>query len=213
MSRQRISMIMPCYFINESFIDMTDNALASMGTEIPDQTIIVDDGSPCHAEFADVDYIRIDENGRFPKAVNTGLAAAEGDILIIANNDLTFYPGWLKGLKKGLKRFDIASICVTDSDGWGTENKYTEGDYFGSLWAMKRKVYDTIGGLDESFVLGAFEDKDYYNRAIEAGFTIGKYHGALVEHIGRATNSVEFPEFEDFESSKKVYKKKYGKVD
>lgn len=49
-------MIMPCYFINESFIDMTDNALASMGTEIPDQTIIVDDGSPCHAEFADVDY-------------------------------------------------------------------------------------------------------------------------------------------------------------
>lgn len=78
---------------------------------------------------------------------------------------------------------------------------------------MKRKVYDTIGGLDESFVLGAFEDKDYYNRAIEAGFTIGKYHGALVEHIGRATNSVEFPEFEDFESSKKVYKKKYGKVD
>ena len=102
---------------------------------------------------------------------------------------------------------------MTDETGWETHDVVTTGDYFGSIWAMKRHVYETLGGLDTDFTLGAFEDKDYYNRARKAGFTIGKYHGALVEHIGRATNSVEFPNHEDFESSKEVYRNKYGRVD
>lgn len=184
-----------------------------MGDEKPDQIVVVDDNSPVEHTFDGVINIRRQKNGRFPKAVNTGLRATTGDVIIVANNDITFYPGWLKGLLKGLKHYDIASIRVTDSDGWETEEKLTSDDYFGSLWAMKRKVYETIGGLDESFELGAFEDKDYYNRAKEAGFTIGKYHGALVEHIGRATNNIEFPNHEDFVSSKQTYLNKYGRID
>ena len=209
----KTSMIIPCYFATEELVDMTDDCLDSLEDERPDEVILVDDCSPIHASFANVECIRRDTNGRFPKAVNTGLKEAKGDILIVSNNDIIFYPGWLEGLKKALKKYDIASIRVSDSDGWETEDKYTEGDYFGSLWAMKREVYDTIGGLDEAFELGAFEDKDYYNRAIEAGFTIGKYHGALVEHIGRATNDLVFKDHEDFISSREVYKKKYGRID
>lgn len=207
------SIIIPCYYLNDDFVKMTANCLYSMGDEKPKEIIVVDDNSPIEHTFDGVTNIRREKNGRFPKAVNTGLRAATGDILIIANNDITFYPGWLKGLLKALKHYDIASIRVTDSDGWTTEDTFTEGDYFGSLWAMKRKVYETIGGLDDSFTLGSFEDKDYYNRALEAGFTIGKYHGALVEHIGRATNNIEFPNHEDFVKGKEVYLDKYGRID
>lgn len=207
------SLIIPCYYLNDDFVKMTANCLYSMGNEKPSEIIVVDDNSPVEHTFDGVTNIRRSKNGRFPKAVNTGLLEASGDVLIIANNDITFYPGWLKGLLKGLKRYDIASIRVTDSDGWETEDKYTEGDYFGSLWAMKREVYKTLGGLDDSFSLGSFEDKDYYNRAKEAGFTIGKYHGALVEHIGRATNDIEFPNHEDFVKGKEVYLNKYGRID
>lgn len=207
------SIIIPAYYINEDFVKMTANCLNTMGDEKPNEIIVVDDNSPVEHIFDGVVNIRREKNGRFPRAVNTGLRAARGDILIICNNDITFYPGWLKGLKKALKRYDIASIRVTDSDGWETEDKYTEDDYFGSIWAMKRKVYDTIGGLDDRFTLGSFEDKDYYFRAKEAGFTIGKYHGALVEHIGRATNDVEFPNHEDFTLGKEKYLEKYGRID
>ena len=210
----KTSIIIPCYYVNQSFVRMTNTCLKSMAPEVPDEVIVVDDCSPVKGpKFKGTTVIRRHTNGRFPKAVNTGLEAAHGDILIVSNNDIVFFPGWLEGLKKGLEHYDIASIRVTDSDGWEVEDKYTENDYFGSLWAMRRKVYDTIGGLDEDFKLGAFEDKDYYNRAKEAGFTIGKYHGALVDHQGRATNDIVFPNKEDFESSKIVYHKKYGRVD
>lgn len=209
----KVSMVIPAYYINEDFVKMTANCLNSMGNEKPDEIIVVDDHSPIEYEFDGVINIRRAKNGRFPKAVNTGLRASTGDIIIVCNNDITFYPGWLKGLRKVLKTCDIGSIRVTDETGWETHDVVTTGDYFGSIWAMKRHVYETLGGLDTDFTLGAFEDKDYYNRARKAGFTIGKYHGALVEHIGRATNSVEFPNHEDFESSKEVYRNKYGRVD
>lgn len=209
-----ISVIIPVYIKDEEILEMTDNCIDSLfETAKPDEIIIVDDCSPIHASYANVECIRRDKNGRFPKAVNTGLKHAKGDVLVIANNDITFYPGWLDGLLKGLKRYDICSIRTTDSDGWNIEELYTEGDRFGSIWAMKRKVYKKLGGLDEDFKLGAFEDLDYYNRAKEAGFKIGKYHGALVEHIGRATNDKEFPNQEDFISSRETYLKKYGRID
>lgn len=209
-----ISVIIPVYLKDEELLEMTDRCIDSLfETASPDEVIVVDDCSPIHASYANVECIRRDENGRFPKAVNTGLKHAKGDIIIVSNNDIVFYPGWIEGLTGALERFDIASIRVTDSDGWETEDKYTKDDRFGSLWAMKREVYESLGGLDEEFMLGAFEDLDYYNRAKKAGFKIGKYHGALVEHIGRATNDKEFPNKEDFISSREVYKKKYGRVD
>lgn len=208
-----VSMVMPCYFKDVELVEMTKLALESIGDEKPTEIILVDDASPLHPVIEGVTYIRRKTNGRFPKAVNTGLKHTTGDVIVVANNDIIFYPGWLEGLLKGLERYDIASIRVSDSDGWNTEELFTENDRFGSLWAMSRKVYETIGGLDTDFKLGAFEDLDYYNRAKKAGFDIGKYHGALVEHIGRATNSKEFPNYEDFTSSKEVYIKKYGQVD
>ena len=209
----KTSIIIPCYYLNDDFVKMTANCLNSMGDEKPDEIIVVDDNSPIEHEFEGVINIRRPKNGRFPKAVNTGLRESRGDIIIVCNNDITFYPGWLKGLLKCLKTCDIGSIRVTDSDGWETHDVVTTGDYFGSIWAMKREVYDTIGGLDDRFALGSFEDRDYYNRAREAGFTIGKYHGALVEHIGRATNDVEFPNHEDFALGKEKYLEKYGRID
>lgn len=214
MRTNKVSVIIPVYIKDEELLAITDNCIDSLfETADPYEVIVVDDCSPIHASYANVECIRRDTNGRFPKAVNTGLKQATGDVLVVSNNDITFYPKWLEGLLRGLKHYDIASIRVSDSDGWEVEDKLTKGDYFGSLWAMKRKVYDTIGGLDEDFELGAFEDKEYYNRALEAGFTIGKYHGSLVEHIGRATNDKEFPNKEDFISSRETYLKKFGRID
>lgn len=213
-SEPKTSLIITAYHRDEDMLALTRTCLASLRYGRPDEVIVVDDCSPIKADFPEADrVIYRPENGGFPKCSNTGFKEARGKILILSNNDITYTPDWLEGILKPLDEgYDISSIRVSDGDGYETEDKTTEDDFFGSLWAMKRKVYDTIGGFDEAFGMGTFEDKDFYTRAKEAGFRIGKYHGALVEHVGRATMDKIYPNQEDFWQGRETYLKKHGRI-
>ena len=52
---------------------------------------------------------------------------------------------------------------------------------------MKRAVYDAIGGLDERFGLGFFDDDDFAERARRAGFELAVAHDLFVHHFGSRT--------------------------
>jgi hypothetical protein len=52
---------------------------------------------------------------------------------------------------------------------------------------MKRAVYETIGGLDERFELGFFDDDDLAERARRAGFELAVAHDLFVHHFGSRT--------------------------
>ncbi len=52
---------------------------------------------------------------------------------------------------------------------------------------MKRDVYDAIGGLDERFGLGFFDDDDLAERARRAGFELAVAHDLFVHHFGSRT--------------------------
>jgi glycosyltransferase involved in cell wall biosynthesis len=52
---------------------------------------------------------------------------------------------------------------------------------------MKRAVYETIGGLDELFGLGFFDDDDLAQRARRAGFELAVAHDLFVHHFGSRT--------------------------
>jgi hypothetical protein len=54
---------------------------------------------------------------------------------------------------------------------------------------MKRAVYDKIGGLDERFGLGPFDDDDLAERARRAGFELAVAHDLYVHHFGSRTFS------------------------
>lgn len=203
----RNSLIIPCYFANQELIDITQQCIDSLRDPI-DQLIVVDDGSPLRSKLS---TMRRHRNGGYAKAVNSGLRKANGDVLIISNNDIVFYPGWLQAILQPLRQgYDISSIRTSDSDGWEIEDKITEGDKFGSIWAMKRKVYETLGGLDETFGKGYAEDLDYRRRAINAGFRIAKNHAGLVEHQGKATFRQVDPEDRHYHQALKHYKEKWG---
>ena len=51
---------------------------------------------------------------------------------------------------------------------------------------MKRAVYDAIGGLDERFGLGFFDDDDLAERGA-AGFELAVAHDLFVHHFGSRT--------------------------
>jgi GT2 family glycosyltransferase len=218
MSAVKTSLIMPCYFADESFVDMTRVCLHSLRFGMPDEVIVVDDGSPIEPKYNAFPVygrtIRRKKNGGYAAAVNTGLQAATGDIIIIANNDIEFVPGWLEAITEPLQNgYDIGSIRThgrTDTDAYTTKDKVTEGDEFGSLWAMRRETYGKLGPLDTRFGKGYFEDTDYRRRALDAGLRIAKNHRAVVEHVGSATFGAVDPDRELFERAMEVFRQKWG---
>jgi Glycosyl transferase family 2 len=52
---------------------------------------------------------------------------------------------------------------------------------------MKRVVYEKIGGLDERFGLGFFDDDDLAERARRAGFELAVAHDLFIHHFGSRT--------------------------
>jgi GT2 family glycosyltransferase len=207
------SFIIPCYFLDKSYVTMTSECLESLEFGRPDEVILVDDGSPYPTLFENCDkQINLPENKGYAYAVNRGLEVATGDVIIIGNNDLLFTPEWLTGLLLPLEQgYDISTIPTSDQT-WVTEDKITSGDKFGSLFAMKREVYETLGGFDEQF-RGYFTDLDYRRRALDAGFTIGKNWNVLVEHEAKATYKLTDPYDDEYNTAKELYIKKWGKLE
>lgn len=224
-AQPKTSLIITSYHTDAEMMMLTVGCVLSLKRgKKPDEVILVDDCSPFKGNVSTLEplysgglvdkRIHRETNGGFPKCANTGWEAATGDILILSNNDLEYTEGWLEAILKPLKEgFDISSLRMSDSDGMETEDKITEGDRFGSLWAMKREVYEALGGFDESFDKGTFEDLDYHKRAEEAGFRIGKNHSVVVKHQGRATMDKLYPDRRDFHEGKIHFERKHGYAD
>jgi len=73
---------------------------------------------------------------------------------------------------------------------WRDEHRgqwFTAGKLTGFCLLMKRAVYEAIGGLDEQFGLGFFDDDDLAERARRAGFELAVAHDLFVHHFGSRT--------------------------
>ena len=73
---------------------------------------------------------------------------------------------------------------------WRDEHRgqwFTVPKLSGFCLLMKRAVYDKIGGLDERFGIGFFDDDDLAERARRAGFELAVAHDLFVHHFGSRT--------------------------
>jgi GT2 family glycosyltransferase len=73
---------------------------------------------------------------------------------------------------------------------WRDEHRgqwFTVPKLSGFCLLMKRVVYETIGGLDEQFGLGFFDDDDLAIRARQAGFELAVAHDLFIHHFGSRT--------------------------
>jgi O-antigen biosynthesis protein len=76
---------------------------------------------------------------------------------------------------------------------------------------MKRKVYADIGGYDEIFGIGNFEDNDFCIRARKAGYQLGIAMDVFAHHFGSSTfiqNKVEYDALLLF--NWEIFKRKWG---
>ena len=73
---------------------------------------------------------------------------------------------------------------------WRDEHRgqwFTAGKLSGFCLLMKRSLYHAIGGLDERFGLGLFDDDDLAIRARQAGFELAVAHDLFIHHFGSRT--------------------------
>jgi GT2 family glycosyltransferase len=176
------------------------------------------------------------ENLGFAPAVNQGLAAATGDVLILLNNDTLVPRGWLAGLLRHTKDSSVGMVCpVTNRIGNEAEIEVsyrTYGEFMRFACdlaqknqgksldvdtlvmfcvAMRRDVYERIGALDERFKIGMFEDDDYSLRVRANGYRMICAEDSFVHHFGQASLGNLNGEYgELFHTNRQRFEDKWG---
>lgn len=179
------------------------------------------------------------ENIGFPKAVNQGLKECESEFVVIANNDIIFTKGWASRLieiadsdeKIGIVGpiSNIVSGVQLDKNARYSSieemhkyaakvRKENAGKYFEFprvaflCTLIKREVIDKIGGLDERFSPGNFEDDDFCLRAQLAGYKTVVAQDVFIHHFGSksfmANGTEEYAK--KLEHNKQVFIEKWG---
>ncbi len=181
-----------------------------------------------------------ERNLGFAAACNAGLAASTGDYLVLLNNDTVTTRGALTALVRHLAADPSLGLVGPVTNAIANEARIEVG--YGGLaelpeWArgyvrahdgetfampmlalfcaaMPRRVYESVGPLDERFGIGMFEDDDYGRRVAEKGFAIRCARDAFVHHWQMASFR-KMPQEEYlalFAANKKKYAEKWGRA-
>ncbi|WP_424682119.1 glycosyltransferase [Frateuria sp. YIM B11624] len=179
-----------------------------------------------------------EDNRGFAAANNQGLAVADGDYLVMLNNDTHVTPGWIATLVAHLRRSGTLGMIGPVTNNIGNEARIdiryddmdgmlqAAGDYtarhVGQLTPlrtaaffcvmMRREVYEKVGPLDEAFGIGFFEDDDYCRRVDQAGWSIACAEDVFVHHqLSASFNKLKQERRAQlFEQNKALYEKKWG---
>lgn len=153
------------------------------------------------------------ENRGFAGGNNDGVARARGEKIILLNSDTRILPESLSLLNRQLESTMGPAMIGPVTNAAGNEQQIycwpgdaqsilAQGVQWsnqarGSLFAtdqlsffcvaMFRETYRQLGGLDESFGLGYYEDADFCCRAAKAGIRLLVMEESFVYHAGSAS--------------------------
>jgi len=186
-------------------------------------------------------HVRIqlnDTNKGYSGGNNDGIKLAQGQNIVLLNNDTLVPAGWLDSLLKLFSEQPDVGLIGPITNSAGNEqrielNGLNEKNYENisaayverqkGVWftteklgffcvATRRTLIEKIGYLDEKFGIGMFEDDDYCIRAKKAGFTLAVVEDCFVYHKG----SVSFKKLsssdyiEIFNKNRNLFCEKHG---
>ena len=222
-------IVIPNYFINEEVEQLAIQAVKSFKETADCEVVCVDDASPrdpCFLRKHCDQLIIRGTNGGFAKTCNTGLryvmdVCPNDAYVVLANNDIKVYPGWLEEFKK-LEPFDMAGgLGFRGEPDWGKKNcnYISEGGMLedwlfpGGFFITKLSVLREIGLYDENYEHGGVEDIDLFYVAKKANKRLVMTPKVLYGHKEGATR------YSDGEKKKQsdailrneaYFEKKYG---
>jgi GT2 family glycosyltransferase/tetratricopeptide (TPR) repeat protein len=162
-----------------------------------------------------IEVIANETNQGFAAGSNQGAAAARGEFIVFLNNDTVVSEGWLEELLAPFKTPDVAAVGPRSNNVSGIQQindvQYQLSGYAGvwqyaSQWrqlntgrtsevtrlvgfclAVRTRAFRAVGGFDEGYRIGGFEDDDLCLKLRNAGHVLLIAHGSYVHHTGHAT--------------------------
>ncbi|MGE3632689.1 MAG: glycosyltransferase family 2 protein, partial [Sandaracinaceae bacterium] len=180
-------------------------------TRVPVELVVVDDASGAvdlHALPEGTRLVRLDARRGFVGAANAGARAAQTGLLVFLNDDVIVTPGWLEALEAALASPRAALVAPSSND---TGDAATIGARYRGLAellrfsaerrgppvevdklslacaAIRKGTFDGVGGLDEGYGLGLFEDDELCRSLRARGGRILLVGDAYVHHHGSLT--------------------------
>jgi hypothetical protein len=183
-----------------------------------------------------VRVVRPGANLGFAGGVNLGVLEANGDLLVILNDDVIVGNTWLDPLCARLDQGAVgmvgpvtaSSTSLADAtcsyrsmgeflqfaDRHAHTSTATEVPFLAMFCvALRRETFEVTGPLDEGFGLGLFEDDDYCHRLRLGGFSMWREESVFVHHfgetsLGKLKASGQYSEL--FETNRRRYEDKWG---
>jgi len=175
--------------------------------------------------FPWVKVITLPENQGFAGGCNAGARAAEAEVIVFLNNDTIPFGAWLRDIRGAFRDSAVAAAGPRSNAVSGVqlvrEVSYDSRDRssierFASNWmerlegiylpvkrlvgfclAVRRQAFEDVGGFDEGFGIGGFEDDDLCLSLREHGWKLVVAQGSFVHHEGHVTfEANETPWFE-----------------
>lgn len=179
-----------------------------------------------------VEVLTQQENLGFAAGCNVGAAAARNEVVVFLNNDTLLPARWLEGLLRpfgdpsvvatgprsnmvsGAQLVQEVSYDATwmgdlqrFARAWRETNRDRVDEVqrlVGFCLAVRRTAFEQVGGFDEGFGLGGFEDDDLCARLAATGGRLLIAHESFVHHAGHATFDGNGVDWEDLQSRNRV---------
>ncbi len=211
----KVSIIIPLYG-GEEDIQACLESLQTCN-DLLHEVIVVDNASPDNAALIaskdnGVTLIRNSENLGFARACNQGAEQASGDVLLFLNSDTIVSRYGLVRLIETLlqsgsvgaagpysnhvghfQKVEVTYTSLTTLPLFAEDFAYrsvedVETDMLvGFCLAVRRSVWEEVGGFDERFGIGTFEDNDLCYRIRRAGYRLLISGRSFVYHRGSQT--------------------------
>ena len=162
-----------------------------------------------------LDVVANHVNQGFARGCNQGAANARSDVVVFLNSDTVVPPGWLDELLAPFDQDDVGAVGPRSDNVSGTQKTMAVPDpeddppgffAFAEEWqkghrgqtsdarrlvgfclAVRTSAFQTLGGFDERFEIGGFEDDDLCRRLREHHLRLLVSHGSFVHHRGHAS--------------------------
>ena len=170
-------------------------------------------------------YISVSANMGYARGINLGIKQARGQYFVLANSDLLATPHWLDTLVAIMASQPEIGVLspLTNRVGHGPQKDPLAVDlapedreeyaariapnaevqvvtnpliFFCVM--VRKQVASLLGGLDEGYALGNFEDDDFCMRARMAGYKLAIAKNTFVYHFGMKTFAANHIDHDSF---------------
>lgn len=165
------------------------------------------------ARYPGIRLLHIERNAGYPGGMNAGLRNVQGDPIYLVSSDVLIPPDTIGRLNEAFHSHPRAGLIGPVTNAAGNEQRILaeaesdlatlrQGQAFAEAGVgncvsayrldfccvgLRRDVYAKLGGFDEKFIPGYYEDFDYSLMARKAGFELLIAENAFVFHEGGGT--------------------------